>query len=207
MNTKLAVSVVAVLVAAVLFLVLAPRGPGLSSIPDKLGRWFERRDSAAVATLDRQRDSLAAALHAQDSAFRVRERVLEDSLALVRDVATRRQALTVAAKRRADSLVAVMRKHEDDDEVDIKHVEAALAGKDQVIAAQADQLTAAHDQIRLLTVEVETFRARTAQLQASLTEALRQRDGYRKLTRRNWLHVVAASVGTIAVCRSVPEPC
>lgn len=207
--TKQRIAIVLFLVfgAIVVGLITKDRGLPGGGWKDRLDDLFNKKDSIAVATLERQRDSLDAVIAAARDSFTARIRGLEQELDTATAVASRRAILTARAKARADSLVRAMRAHADDDDYDAKRVDAAIAAKDSVIEAQAWQLEAANAQILILSRSIQTRDERIAELETHLADAIRQRDSYRKFGKRDWLRASLVAAGTIAVCRAIPDPC
>ena len=184
-----------------------PGAPKPGSLVDVIGRMLDKPDTVAFRTLERQRDSLNAALRSTDSATEAMRAAFGDSLAAAQKAQRQAEVRTAFARSRADSLTrALARVRDDDDSLPV--LVQLVRAKDSVIVAVLGERDAAMGRVSILERAVEARDSALVLYRTALTETMRQRDAYRKFSgSRNLLRAGAVLVATVAVCRSLPEPC
>ena len=181
-----------------------PSGPGrlLDVIPGLLGR----KDTVALARLERSKDSLDAVVRVRDSIYADALRVSAESLAAAQSRSSRAALVTYRLKARADSIAKLLAKaREDDDSLPI--LVTLVKAKDSVIVAVTGERDAAIANAILLTHTVARRDSLYGELRIQFAEAIRQRDAYRKRGKRDWLTAAVLVGGTMALCNAVSNPC
>lgn len=167
----------------------------LDVIPGLLGR----KDTVALARLERSRDSLDLALRSSDSAYLSKIQAIRDSLTAAQSRANSAALVTYRLKAKADSIARLLTKaREDDDSLPI--LVTLVRAKDSVIVAVMGERDAARGLVVILERAVEARDTQLDAVNSSLREAIRQRDAYRKRGKRDWLTAAVLVGGTMAVC-------
>jgi hypothetical protein len=193
-------AVMIVLVGAILVVIVGRRAAEGNPIID----WWGRRDSLAIATLERQRDSLDARVRVADSAMAAQRAAHDSAIRVARSRFANAERRTALAYKRADSLgLALYAAEEDDDSLPI--LVGLVAAKDSVITGLMGERDAARGMVVILERAVASRDTALIMYRSALAEAMRQRDAYRGA--RKWLKAAGVALVTVGVCRAVQEPC
>lgn len=196
------------LVAAALFS-LWPRAGGspARTLVDVLAGMLDRPDTAALHQLERDRVTFDSAWRANARAVQAMQDAYRDSLATAQAQQRAADARTARQKARADSIARKLATVRDDDD-SLPVLVQLVRAKDSVIVAVTGERDAAMGRVSVLERAVEARDSALAMYRATLTEAIRQRDAYRKPGgRHSLLRASAVLLGTVAVCRAIQDPC
>jgi hypothetical protein len=201
------------LIASVVFAIVTygvfsfwPGAPRKGSLLDVLPGILSRKDTIELVRLERAIDSLAIALHQQDSVYAEALRETADSLAAAQGRSSRAAVVASRLRVKADSIARLLTKaREDDDSLPI--LVTLVQAKDSVITAVTTERDAAIANAIFLTRTLARRDSLYGELRIQFAEAIRQRDAYRKRGKRDWLTAAVLVGGTMALCNAVSNPC
>lgn len=196
------------LVALALFS-LWPQADGTrpaGSVVEVIARLLDKPDTAALRQLERDRVAFDSAWRANAVRVQAMQDAYRDSLATAQAKQTAAEARTARHRARAEALARDLSKIRDDDDSLPRLVEL-LDMKDSVIVAVTSERDAAMGRVMILERAVEARDSALVMYRTALNEAIRQRNAYRSFGPKSLLRAGAVLVATVAVCRSVKEPC
>ena len=186
-----------------------PRADGsrpAGSVIDVIARILDKPDTALLRRLERDRVVFDSAWRANARAVQAMQDAYRDSLATAQAKQIAAEVRTARQKAKADSIARVLAATRDDDD-SLPRLVALVAAKDSVIVAVTGERDAAMGRVSVLERAVEARDSALAMYRNSLNEAIRQRNAYRGFGPKSLVRAGAVLLATVAVCRSVPEPC